>query len=1577
MDSANFNKPLVFGGKAGIGGTISGGVVNSDSLEVDSLQISTILNNIQFIKLQVSNAFSNHLPDTLTNHLSDTTLYFGNYYVSGDLHLKNLFTVLPNEGYYQTIIKVSGNLVIDTVADIQVADMLNLIWIVDGSVIINGSSGLSGCVFVENDFHFEGYQFRPVSIYCGGALFSSGVLVPKAPQSGSPAIPCASFDFPNDLNSRSLIQDGGFENVFRTECGFINQAQHVVSVPGCNPITSDQFVNSCALMADPSTQPTPLPIRFWAPCTNNWAMASSIVWTTGITNTTQTNIPETEFINPFMASTPNPDPTCNHYATASKLLHFNNQPTENSYSLGNGISTALRESLLPGASYILQGDFYVDHDIQTTENIQLLGLAWTFGKTIQYNPNTGEVNGSVNNPDFSAIENFGIGENIHVWNVRLNNPGLPENNSQRWIHFCFQVNVPLDAATCNITNITILPFCVDQNLASFFQNINGRLFIDNLTLHRVGGQQMSTGELCIGQTLVLNNSSLINFAGLPTGGHFIGVGVVENNGIYTFTPQTSGVYEIQYFYNTNLCNNTDLPMLHTLSINVRPDLEFNAGNNQLVCHQTGFVPLAGFSPLGGVWTQISPGGNVLTSQNNQTGVAVNNLTIGTTYTFQYGPNPNNQCGAPATMTFQVLGSHGLVNQVQQCFFPNLPNQVTMQFTGAAHPATTYTWVLPGGLSLVSGSLTGTGFPGVIVVEPTFEIVNSITYTITLQINQPGHSGCNRTYSGTILFIPEDNNVCCLPSNGFIVRSGGYQNPNASNEIERAFLGVPDQVTEIYASNTEPVVFNGVYWIRGTIRLMGKTFDDGSPGEFTIAPGTIFYVDGSPQSSISYPGIVQQNFDFTNSNFLRPSILVAPKVELILNSCTLRGYCSEMWQGIILEDRSSLLSVKTQRQNRPLIRDAFVGISVLGDPTGYYDPLVSINETDFKENIIGVLVSGYSAQNRGGTFAISNSTFNTNPANFLNPFKRVTSPNIYEYYGLAGIAIRGNQAYDSWQFPPEVKLPKTEQFTISNNTFENLLFGISGIGNGLSVDNCGFFNIHKSGITNFDFNLQPVQVFDGLWGNLVYPENGLSVYNCNFRLPGFAADRDQVLNFPILPELATTCLDPNNCTPFDILANQPITGIHLVKTFLNVNSTNNLPATVHSEFRTQNSTSASKPRFGVLVDGFYGMTVGHSEGNRINNISFRNLDYGVRLNYKTGGEQTHEFTHNSFENCLKGIDLEETSQFSDVPTFAIEDNHFRSNGKAIQFTYDNPLSSQNLSYNLQVNRNKFEFCDTATNLKAGPDVISSPVSDVLNLHFRCNDIERSTGTNPQIGIYLGPGTRFKDNKIGGQETTSENLNHPSGNLWPMALGDYTTLPICAGAGADVDDRYNVECSGTSWISPGNWKSIWNNSGETIKYYRFKNEFLGTIESENGDVERPLQTYIVSKTPANGTFTPDAGYTVIEMCTTMLWEDIVFPHSRPAIAGNMPDAIDNNFLGLAFPNPGSLAITIPFQLSAQAKEATIQILDLKGGYVLAEHQVENYQQQSCTLNIEHLPAGLYVYRLCLAGVPMANKQLAVLR
>jgi PKD repeat protein len=199
----------------------------------------------------------------------------------------------------------------------------------------------------------------------------------------------------------------------------------------------------------------------------------------------------------------------------------------------------------------------------------------------------------------------------------------------------------------------------------------------------------------------------------PLGGIWSGTGIIDAaNGI--FDPATAGVgtYTLSYTYGTGTCQKTATKIIIVGAVPV-----VNAGNNQTVCLNDPAFNLAGYSPLGGIWTGIGVS-NTGTFDPTTAGIGVHTLT----YTYI---NPFTNCDAFDTKTIAVNGLP-IVTVPNNLVYCDNPNSITLT-----------------GYSPAGGLWSGAG-----IIDGTNGIFNSTQAggigTYTLLYTYTNANGCSNT-----------------------------------------------------------------------------------------------------------------------------------------------------------------------------------------------------------------------------------------------------------------------------------------------------------------------------------------------------------------------------------------------------------------------------------------------------------------------------------------------------------------------------------------------------------------------------------------------------------------------------------------------------------------------------------------------------------------------------------------------------------------------------------------------------------------------------------------------------------------
>lgn len=303
-------------------------------------------------------------------------------------------------------------------------------------------------------------------------------------------------------------------------------------------------------------------------------------------------------------------------------------------------------------------------------------------------------------------------------------------------------------------------------------------------------------------------------------------------------------------------------------------------------------------------------------------------------------------------------------------------------------------------------------------NPTVSPTQTTTYALTVTINGQAYSS-----QATVTI-----NSLAYTHNG---RVATYQAPagladyelGGSNAPQTSVTGFRD-CTVIDASqppyNGRPVVFDGVYHIKGNLQLVNGTFH--------LNPGTTFYVDG-------------YGHRLTDSKRIAIQLQSA---TLELDQATLRATCDEMWEGIQIGYKGTLSA------DQAVIRDAQWAVQRridTDDNSPNYAHFYLANSA-FLNNTISI-VDG----RRAGTTAQADYITNCQFATDLNP-----SPLAVELYDAAGTQSylyrsTGVAFTDVWEHYGNNT--GATPLTISGCTFDRLQVGVFGTSNNLSVLNNTF------------------------------------------------------------------------------------------------------------------------------------------------------------------------------------------------------------------------------------------------------------------------------------------------------------------------------------------------------------------------------------------------------------------------------------------------------------------------------------------------------------------------------------------
>ncbi|SFD00109.1 Por secretion system C-terminal sorting domain-containing protein [Flexibacter flexilis DSM 6793] len=238
-----------------------------------------------------------------------------------------------------------------------------------------------------------------------------------------------------------------------------------------------------------------------------------------------------------------------------------------------------------------------------------------------------------------------------------------------------------------------------------------------------------------------------------------------------------------------------------------------------------------------------------------------------------------------------------------------------------------------------------------------------------------------------------------------------------------------------------------------------------------------------------------------------------------------------------------------------------------------------------------------------------------------------------------------------------------------------------------------------------------------------------------------------------------------------------------------------------------------------------------------------------------------------------------------------------------------------------------------------------------LNLKCNTFEpNQTASYTQTGLYVSANTSL--NNIGGDGTQSMGYVMPAGNVWPVKTGTVRSQLPQTSTGNTI---YDVEASNSYWASPNNWVSIENN-GSAFKYWRYKNEFVGTTVHPYTTSPVSMGIPLATTDPVQQT----TGITLI--CTGFIpATPILFPVSR---MGN-PNVIAGISSGLGqsvrlYPNPARDKVMIESKAGS-----VIELMSVTGQ--LLHREVSQSEQTEMSLN--SLRTGIYVLKVDGVSHPLS--------
>lgn len=272
----------------------------------------------------------------------------------------------------------------------------------------------------------------------------------------------------------------------------------------------------------------------------------------------------------------------------------------------------------------------------------------------------------------------------------------------------------------------------------------------------------------------------------------------------------------------------------------------------------------------------------------------------------------------------------------------------------------------------------------------------------------------------------------------------------------------------------------------------------------------------------------------------------------------------------------------------------------------------------------------------------------------------------------------------------------------------------------------------------------------------------------------------------------------------------------------------------------------------------------------------------------------------------------------------------------------------------ITQNQFRACRTGINIKPQftfPSANPPPggfgsfpnLTQPISLRLECNLFEPFTASSvPQVGLNLETG-----HLIGqiGAEPSPNYQRALAGNVWPTIEGTDRNMVI--GNGYDVHDY---------WASPSNWTSIKNNntSGSPLRYYRFKNEFVGTTIGAVDRDRAEFEGYTTKAYTTANSFTPPGGSSAfLRICdNSAVVGQIYFPTD---FVGNDPNklSINENPIQVTQQDNG-LTVSSTNTYSVE----NIKLFDVTGRLLISNNNIRN---ASTNVSLIGIKRGTYILKV----------------
>ncbi len=420
----------------------------------------------------------------------------------------------------------------------------------------------------------------------------------------------------------------------------------------------------------------------------------------------------------------------------------------------------------------------------------------------------------------------------------------------------------------------------------------------------------------------------------------------------------------------------------TTTVTVQPV----AGSNQTIrCGQTAQLGVQCFNAAASYAWLPATG---LSNANSANPTA--NPATTTTYALTVTLNGQTYAAGSTTVTVQAVAGP---NQSMVC------GQSVQLGVQCPQPGDTYAWTPAYGLSNPN------------VANPTANPASTVTYALTVTNNGQTYAAGSSTVTVT------DNHAYAHTASGASPYDAANYPPPAGQPANQPYeIGYPGQSTVLSGAND----FNGSYHVRGPLVL--------EQGVFTLAPGTVFYVDGLTGPSPIATGCMRSVVgDYTQ-------IQIGKSATLILNGATLTANCQTMWGGLEMVGGDArlfsraVMGSKTWRQSE--ISQARVGMLV-GNCSSTYASSYDITGTSFLNDTYGV--ASLDADRAAPGSQVNQCLFSSDLTQRLFPDNAYGRRRI-PIYTQVGLLLHGDQRDASYQNNEFSGLSVGAELAAANLTF---------------------------------------------------------------------------------------------------------------------------------------------------------------------------------------------------------------------------------------------------------------------------------------------------------------------------------------------------------------------------------------------------------------------------------------------------------------------------------------------------------------------------------------------------------------